>query len=411
MLASTHTLFFLATALLLTVVNATSAVAGQKTIFKLHASNNATLCLDELSDLTVTAHGCNISPELLAWTSSSGSSASTTPPLGTISHQYVSTPILPGSGTFCLAANSTAASAASVVNGTLVVLKACNATDVTQQWGIRESDGTIRLGNQNRKHESDMDAVPQAPEFGRDWLRHVLRAGSTSMAIYREDSTSINCLTAPFSGSLAAPVTLTACTFHDYTINAQQNFTFAAGSSSVGRGAPGPIINSVVNSGYCFDVLTRTTNGTSVDFLGTSSCNGSLTQQWQVNNDSTINLAGTNRSRSRTVSREMRTRTGLFCGSHRFSLETRILQYILHAPDDNAVITPLEPFNIPHLLTTENVHHFLHVTFETTCRGKALIPETVDCLTLGAKCQSLHPELWILARQALTGANYSHGRR
>ncbi|KAJ7720114.1 hypothetical protein B0H14DRAFT_3521044 [Mycena olivaceomarginata] len=30
--------------------------SGQKTIFKLHASNNATLCLDELGDLTVTAH-------------------------------------------------------------------------------------------------------------------------------------------------------------------------------------------------------------------------------------------------------------------------------------------------------------------------------------------------------------------
>ncbi|KAJ7847094.1 hypothetical protein B0H14DRAFT_921480 [Mycena olivaceomarginata] len=147
------------------------------------------------------------------------------------------------------------------------------------------------------KHESDMDAVPQAPKFGRDWLRHVLRAGSTSMAIYREDSTSINCLTAPFSGNLAAPVTLTACTFHDYTINAQQNFTFAAGSSSVGLGAPGPIINS----GYCFDVLTRTTNGTSVDFLGTSPCNGSLTQQWQVNNGSTINLAGTNRCIGQTT--------------------------------------------------------------------------------------------------------------
>ncbi|KAJ7885758.1 hypothetical protein B0H14DRAFT_1340514 [Mycena olivaceomarginata] len=126
------------------------------------------------------------------------------------------------------------------------------------------------------------------------------RAGSTSMAIYREDSTSINCLAAPFSGQLTAPVTLTACTFHDYTISAQQNFTFAAGSSSVGRGAPGPIINSAVNSGYCFDVLTRTTNGTSVDFLGTSPCNGSLTQQWQVNNDS-ISLAGTNRCVGQTT--------------------------------------------------------------------------------------------------------------
>jgi hypothetical protein len=37
-----------------------------------------------------------------------------------------------------------------VVNGTLVVLKVCNTAAVTQQWGIRESDGTIRLGNQNR---------------------------------------------------------------------------------------------------------------------------------------------------------------------------------------------------------------------------------------------------------------------
>jgi hypothetical protein len=101
------------------------------------------------------------------------------------------------------------------------------------------------------------------------------------------------------------------CSIHGNFITVEQNFTFVAGSSFVGKGAPGQI---ALWDGHCFDVLTKTSNGVSIDYLAPLPCNGyamtiqfyedepsyinhssSPTQQWQVNNDSTVNLANTNK--------------------------------------------------------------------------------------------------------------------
>ncbi|KAJ7214148.1 hypothetical protein C8J57DRAFT_1255896 [Mycena rebaudengoi] len=110
-----------------------------------------------------------------------------------------------------------------------------------------------------------------------------------------QDSHSELCFTAPLGGMVGGIVTFSDCFGSaERPESNQQNFTFAAGSSSVGKGAPGTITVDLTGA-PCLDVVTQTTNNTSVDYLGIRPCNGSLTQQWQVNNDSTINLANTNR--------------------------------------------------------------------------------------------------------------------
>ncbi|KAF7363165.1 hypothetical protein MVEN_00669000 [Mycena venus] len=297
MLASKPTLFFLATSLLavLPFTNAAAAPAGEKVYFGIRTSNNSTRCLAALDDLSVTGGDC-----FTGWVATAGSAASTTPPVGTITTSF------PLNGTHCLAANVTTTNIATVPNGAGVVVKPCSSADVTQQWGIRDGDGTIRLGNQNLclglKVGSSLFAqytpqvstcvvgnanqkwipIPKPPGLGATGYE----PGSTGMVIYQEDS-GTNCLT---EGSTV----LTGCSFHDGIIGVgQQNFTLVGGSSSVGKGAPGPI--TTLSGKFCFDVLTQTANNASVDYLVSHPCNGSLTQQWQVNNDSTISLANTNK--------------------------------------------------------------------------------------------------------------------
>jgi hypothetical protein len=159
--------------------------------------------------LSVTVSGCSNNPyETMALAVTAGSAASTAPPLGTITHQYVPTATSPRNGTFCLAVNVTTSNIATVQDGTNVVLKPCVSTDVTQQWAVREGDGTIRLGNGNkclhpffqtvdftmqvttcaagqrqiffltvsanidhRKHRPKMDTDTQAPKQRHSWLR------------------------------------------------------------------------------------------------------------------------------------------------------------------------------------------------------------------------------------------------
>ncbi|KAJ7268965.1 hypothetical protein C8J57DRAFT_1509182 [Mycena rebaudengoi] len=218
---------------------------------------------------TISATGCNgIPPELLAFASTVGSAASTTPPVGTITHQFI--PSSTGlNGTYCLGLNVTTTSIASVPDGTKAMLKNCSTSDitsrnVTQQW----------------------TPSPKPPSRGLTGFE----PGSRNMLIYREDS-GVNCI--KIAGA-SGPATLTGCSFHDGIIGVgEQNFTFVAGSSFVGKGAPGPI---TWHSGTaCFDIYTQTTNGTSVDYLGTNPCNGSLSQQLQVNNDSTISISNMNK--------------------------------------------------------------------------------------------------------------------
>ncbi|KAJ7065727.1 hypothetical protein C8F01DRAFT_751524 [Mycena amicta] len=74
-----------------------------------------------------------------------GSAATTTPPLGTITHTYV--PPNGPAGTYCLGLNVTTTSISTVADNTKAILQTCSSTDVTQQWGIRDGDGSIRLGN------------------------------------------------------------------------------------------------------------------------------------------------------------------------------------------------------------------------------------------------------------------------
>jgi hypothetical protein len=108
------------------------------------------LCLSGRSDLSVTVINCRTQLDYVAWAVTAGSAASTAPPLGTITHQYVPTANSPRNGTFCLAVNVTTSNIATVPDGTNVVLKPCVSTDVAQQWAVREGDGTIRLGNGNK---------------------------------------------------------------------------------------------------------------------------------------------------------------------------------------------------------------------------------------------------------------------
>jgi hypothetical protein len=61
------------------------------------------------------------------------------------------------------------------------------------------------------------------------------------------------------------------CSIHGNFITVEQNFTFVAGSSFVGKGAPGQI---ALWDGHCFDVLTKTSNGVSIDYLAPLPCNG-----------------------------------------------------------------------------------------------------------------------------------------
>ncbi|KAF8207379.1 hypothetical protein K438DRAFT_1755426 [Mycena galopus ATCC 62051] len=260
------------------------------------------------------------------------SAASTLPPLATITTSF------PLNGTYCLAANVMTTNIATVPEGTGVVRKPCISADLTQQWGIRDGDGTIRLWNQNlclnvkigsglapqyatqmstcvvgfvecdmdfpndRKRQSKMDTHTQAPRYGPNWLRSegvLLPSYSRMVKAWLNRHGNI-------PGRFRRHE-LSDCRYrwsghphrvyiHDGIIGAgEQDFTFGAGSSSVGKGTPGSI--TALNGKYCLDVLAQITNlnNTSIDYLGANPCNGSLTQQWQVNNDSTISLANTNR--------------------------------------------------------------------------------------------------------------------
>ncbi|KAJ7928007.1 hypothetical protein B0H13DRAFT_1968952 [Mycena leptocephala] len=311
MFAST-TLFCLVTSLLAVLPStiAVGAPAGEKVIFKVNTSSTATYCLYELGDLSLTVNACDDSPETMALVSTLGSAASTTPPVGTITHQYIPTTFLPRNGTYCLAANATTSTIVTINEGTKVIMKPCVSTDVTQQWAIRDGDGTIRLGNSNKcltlkfgatvsspqtlvigtcaagNVDQKWTPIPKPPSRGLTGYE----PGSTGMAFYNLTSTSINCITVSING---VPMRLEKCSFNGNFITVEQNFTFVAGSSFVGKGAPGQI---ALWDGHCFDVLTKTSNGVSIDYLAPLPCNGSsLTQQWQVNNDSTVNLANTNK--------------------------------------------------------------------------------------------------------------------
>ncbi|KAJ6564751.1 hypothetical protein B0H19DRAFT_1141875 [Mycena capillaripes] len=316
MLAPTPTFFFLIASLLAVLpsaANAAHAPAGQKMIFGVQTVVNASdLCLFGHSDMSVAVGNCANPPEAIAWAVTAGSAASTTPPLGTITHQFIPTATNPFNGTFCLAVNVTTSNIATVQDGTTVVLKPCVSTDVTQKWAVREGDGTIRLGNGNKclhpvfrtvdytmqvttcaagNMDQKWAPVPKPPSRGITGYE----PGSADMIIYRFDSKIIECFTAPLGGMVGGIVTLTDCTASSGRPEVNiQNLTFVAGNSFVGKGSPGAITVDLTGPN-CFDVVTQTTNNTSVDFLGLRPCNGSLTQQWQGNNDSTISLANTNK--------------------------------------------------------------------------------------------------------------------
>ncbi|KAJ7239805.1 hypothetical protein C8J57DRAFT_1527848 [Mycena rebaudengoi] len=251
------------------------------------------LCLFERSDLSVTLANCKSAPETIAWAVTAGSSASSAPPLGSITHQYVPTATSPRNGTFCLGVNGTSAG---VADGTSVLLKPCVTTDAAQKWAVREGDGTIRLGTKclhpvfngvsYRKIDQKWAAIPKPPSRGIAGYE----SGSADIVMYRLDSTSQLCFTAPVV--LGGALTLSACTFSSETSElASQNFTLAAGSFSTVKGAVGAITLPLAGATSCLDVVTQTTNGTSVDYLGIQSC---LTG-CQVNNDSTTTLAGSNK--------------------------------------------------------------------------------------------------------------------
>ncbi|KAJ7272127.1 hypothetical protein C8J57DRAFT_1317918 [Mycena rebaudengoi] len=271
--------------------------------------NGTYFCLLALNDLSVTVNGCKDQPETMAWAVTSGSAASTTPPLGTITHQYVPTEHSPRNGTFCLAVNATTAT---VPDGTSVLLKPCASTDVTQKWAVRDGDGTIRLGNGNKclhfvlvrlvyvvqvttcaagNIDQKWTPVPKPPGQGIAGFE----PGSTDMVIFRFDNSNELCFTAPLGGVVGGIVTFSKCIFSSgLPESPQQNLTFGAGSSSFGKGAPGAITVGLTGA-PCLDVVTQTANDTSEDYVGIRPCIGSFTQQWQVNNDSTINLANTNK--------------------------------------------------------------------------------------------------------------------
>jgi hypothetical protein len=184
MFAST-TLFCLVTSLLAVLPStiAVGAPAGEEVIFKVNTSNTASMseaekgvhlltltlprlayCLYELGDLSLTVNACDDDPETMALVSTLGSAASTTPPVGTITHQYIPTTFLPRNGTYCLAANATTSTIVTINEGTKVIMKPCVSTDVTQQWAIRDGDGTIRLGNSNKCLTLKFGATVSSPQ-------------------------------------------------------------------------------------------------------------------------------------------------------------------------------------------------------------------------------------------------------
>ncbi|KAJ7202977.1 hypothetical protein C8J57DRAFT_1259898 [Mycena rebaudengoi] len=144
MLSPKPTFFILISSLsaFLSSATAARAPAGQKMIFGAQTvvSNGTYLCLSGRSDLSVTVINCRTQLDYVAWAVTAGSAASTAPPLGTITHQYVPTANSPRNGTFCLAVNVTTSNIATVPDGTNVVLKPCVSTDVAQQWAVREGD-------------------------------------------------------------------------------------------------------------------------------------------------------------------------------------------------------------------------------------------------------------------------------
>ncbi|KAJ7231797.1 hypothetical protein C8J57DRAFT_179313 [Mycena rebaudengoi] len=295
MLSPKPTFFILISSLsaFLSSATAARAPAGQKMIFEAQTvvSNGTYLCLSGRSDLSVTVINCRTQLDYVAWAVTAGSAASTAPPLGTITHQYVPTANSPRNGTFCLAVNVTTSNIATVPDGTSVVLKPCVSTDVAQQWAVRAGDGTIRLGNGNKclhpvfrtvdytvqvttcaagNIDQKWTPVPKLPGRGIAGFE----PGSTDMVILRFDSHNELCFTAPLGGVVGGIVTFSDCFGSaERPESNQQNFTFAAGSSSVGKGAPGTITVDLTGA-PCLDVVTQTTNDTSVDYLGIRPCNG-----------------------------------------------------------------------------------------------------------------------------------------
>ncbi|KAJ6558069.1 hypothetical protein B0H19DRAFT_1070642 [Mycena capillaripes] len=229
--------------------NVATAPAGAPRIITIATSTNITLCVISKSDLSVNGSTCTTNVDYIAWTPTVGSAASTTPPLGPITHQYIPEPTLPKNGTFCLAANISSTNPATVPDGTIVNLAPCVSGNAMQQWGWREGDGTIRLGNTN-----NLDGFPD---------------------------------------------TLQACFFDENGLTGTaQNFTFVAGSSFIGKGAPGPITS--YNGSFCLQPVPNPNNA-SIISLGNRACNGSSDQQWQVNSDGTINIANTNKCIGQSV--------------------------------------------------------------------------------------------------------------
>ncbi|KAJ6570976.1 hypothetical protein DFH09DRAFT_1153481 [Mycena vulgaris] len=294
MFAPKPTFFCLISSLsaILSSATAARAPAGQEIIFGVQTVvNGSHLCLYKRSDSSVTVNGCKDQPETMAWAVTAGSAASTAPPLGTITHQYVPTANSPRNGTFCLAVNVTTSNIATVPDGTNVILKPCVSTDVTQQWAIREGDGTIRLGNGNKclhpffrtvdytvqvttcaagNIDQKWTPIPKPPSRGIAGYE----PGSTDMVIFRFDSINELCFTAPLGGVVGGIVTFSDCIFSTgLPESPQQNLTFSAGSSSVGKGAPGAITVGLTGA-PCLDVVTQTTNDTSVDLWGSDRATG-----------------------------------------------------------------------------------------------------------------------------------------
>ncbi|KAJ7198396.1 hypothetical protein C8J57DRAFT_475122 [Mycena rebaudengoi] len=134
--------FFLYPAVL-SSVTAARAPAGQKMIFGMQPVVNGTyFCLLARSDLSVTVNGCKDQPETMAWAVTSGSAASTTPPLGTITHQYV-----PWDD---------------------------SAGELEQVPAFRPRSSSLRCAGDNLccwKHRPEMDAGAEAPRLRHSWFR------------------------------------------------------------------------------------------------------------------------------------------------------------------------------------------------------------------------------------------------
>ncbi|KAJ7189117.1 hypothetical protein C8R46DRAFT_1184318 [Mycena filopes] len=285
------------------------APAGQKMIYKIHTSSNTTLCLMIYSDLSVSAQSCGTPPETLAWVSSAGSSAAATPPLGPLTHQFIPTAPTGRNGTYCLAANSTASTAAGVADGTTTLLKPCLAGNVMQQWGLHDADGTIRLGSTSKclnvtwgtnfNYSLKLSACATG-SVNQKWAP-TPKPPSRGLTGFEPGTYDINIFQTPtyaaatlyYAGSVFYGAALRSPSSSQTGALDAQNMTLVAGSSLVGKGAAGPI--TMFNGQYCVDVLSTTVANVTTDRLGTRFCDGSATQQWQVNSDSTINIAGTNK--------------------------------------------------------------------------------------------------------------------